>query len=188
MPSDVTLEGEKVVIQGDLEVGQINAVSNQLKIKGWDLILNAPERRAVNSNLNSPRRALVHDSGDKLTINYANDYPGGVNISGPVDIGGQVTISGLVALSRIASESANSDVSFECGISVRKNIVVAPIFRGMDSQGEEFLEISQKTVQLKSRDVAHRQNVLVLDLVEEIKKLRQELNDLRDKMDHHINR
>ena len=32
------------------------------------------------------RRALVDDVGDKLTINYASDYPGGINIQGVTTI------------------------------------------------------------------------------------------------------
>ena len=30
----------------------------------------------------NPKRTIVHDFGDKITMNFSNDYPGGVNIEG----------------------------------------------------------------------------------------------------------
>ncbi|MGZ3667341.1 MAG: hypothetical protein ACXVDA_22975, partial [Ktedonobacterales bacterium] len=48
-----------------------------------DLMLDAPSRRITQSG---QRRALVHDNTDRLTINYASDYPNGVYISGQTSI------------------------------------------------------------------------------------------------------
>ncbi|TXH01603.1 MAG: hypothetical protein E6P95_01495 [Candidatus Moraniibacteriota bacterium] len=42
-----------------------------------DLMLDSPDRRRGGGPY---RRALVHDEGDRLTINYAGDYPGGVKV------------------------------------------------------------------------------------------------------------
>lgn len=44
-----------------------------------DFMLDHPQRRGAGAR--GYRRALVHDRGDRLTINYANDYPGGVRIN-----------------------------------------------------------------------------------------------------------
>jgi hypothetical protein len=43
-----------------------------------DLIIDSPARR---SNTSGPRRALVHDGGDGLTVNFNHDYPGGVTLN-----------------------------------------------------------------------------------------------------------
>jgi hypothetical protein len=43
-----------------------------------DLIIDSPSRR---SNAAGVRRALVHDGGDGLTINFNHDYPGGVTLN-----------------------------------------------------------------------------------------------------------
>jgi hypothetical protein len=40
----------------------------------------------------------VHDFDDGLTINWANDYPGGVTINGPVKINGAVTVNGSLTV------------------------------------------------------------------------------------------
>lgn len=70
--SDISFDGDWVVVEG-----------NWMKVRTLDLMLDAPSRRINNTGY---RRALVHDSGDKLTINYAKDYPGGVNILGNISL------------------------------------------------------------------------------------------------------
>ena len=56
----------------------IHLTGDFVYIDGSDLHLTSSERRS------SPgyRRALVHDVNDQLTVNYASDYPGGVEING----------------------------------------------------------------------------------------------------------
>lgn len=70
--SDIKFDGEWVIVEG-----------NWTKLRTMDLMLDAPSRR---SSATGYRRALVHDYGDKLTLNYNRDYPGGVNILGSVSI------------------------------------------------------------------------------------------------------
>jgi hypothetical protein len=98
-----------VRIEGQVELGQVAATNYQLKIKGWDLILDAPERRP-NTDPALPRRALVHDSGDKLTINYACDYAGGVTIAGAVAFPGDVTVEGRL---RVLNPNAGGPLSLK---------------------------------------------------------------------------
>lgn len=50
-----------------------------VKAVGSDFMLDSPERR---KGANPFRRALVHDQGDGLTVNFAGDYPGGVTLNG----------------------------------------------------------------------------------------------------------
>ncbi len=65
----------------------IQLLSDQVKIEGRQVVVNAldlcVDSSARRSEHNTPdRRALVHDDGDALTVNYAYDYPGGVTING----------------------------------------------------------------------------------------------------------
>jgi hypothetical protein len=74
MATDIQLDaidGTFVVVDGRV-----------LKATASDFMLDSLERRK--SAERSPaklRRALVHDEGDGLTINFAGDYPGGVTIN-----------------------------------------------------------------------------------------------------------
>jgi hypothetical protein len=49
-----------------------------VKAAGSDFMLDSPERRIGPSPF---RRALVHDQDDSLTVNFANDYKGGVTLN-----------------------------------------------------------------------------------------------------------
>lgn len=53
----------------------------QVRVTAWDLVLDASDRRTIDGG---DRRALVHDAGDALTINWGSDYPGGVRCHGDV--------------------------------------------------------------------------------------------------------
>ena len=55
-----------------LKAGAINGVAA-------DFMLDHPSRRGKGGG--PYRRALVHDGGDGLTVNYNGDYPGGVRIN-----------------------------------------------------------------------------------------------------------
>jgi hypothetical protein len=54
-----------------------------VKAAGSDFMLDLPERRI---GRNPFRRALVHDQGDGLTVNFAFDYTGGVTLNGVREI------------------------------------------------------------------------------------------------------
>ena len=73
MATDVKLTDAYVEIEG-----------NALKVKSRNIMLDNPDGRSQSTP--EHRRALVHDTGDKLTINYEGDYPGGVEIRGPARI------------------------------------------------------------------------------------------------------
>lgn len=67
--SDIVLTLDVVTIMGDTMI-----------CKARDFNLDSAERRSPGSDPNKSRRALVHDQRDGLTINYDQDYPGGVTI------------------------------------------------------------------------------------------------------------
>jgi hypothetical protein len=77
-PGGVTVNGTKL-INGYRNL--VTIASRALKIVGRQLMLDDPAMRV---NGTTYRRALVHDRGDRLVINYRGDYPGGVDIWGPV--------------------------------------------------------------------------------------------------------
>jgi hypothetical protein len=82
MATDIKLEEQEVIVEG-----------SGLRVTCLDLMLDHPARRR--SSTPEFRRALVHDSNDGLTLNFNNDYPGGVTIHGPVTIPG---LKELIAL------------------------------------------------------------------------------------------
>lgn len=68
------------------------AESQVLKSTATDLMLDSPARRRGGPSPH--RRALVHDTNDGLTLNYAGDYPGGVGITGNARVTGDLTVAG----------------------------------------------------------------------------------------------
>jgi hypothetical protein len=75
---------------------QVTVLCNNLAVHGHDLLLDSPGRRKPDGP--KFRRAIVHNSADGLTINFADDYPGGVTINGIVELnttqpGGDIKIS-----------------------------------------------------------------------------------------------
>lgn len=66
-----------------------------LKQEGADFKLDLQSRRRNNTPL---RRALVHDFQDGLTINWANDYPGGITLNGGAD---GIDLNGTVSVDRV---------------------------------------------------------------------------------------
>ncbi len=85
MATDIKLDqqgGNWVLVEGAV-----------LKCTGTDLMLDSPARRAGNGG--DHRRALVHDGGDRLTINFANDYRGGVTVVGDLAVTGDVRVGAV---------------------------------------------------------------------------------------------
>lgn len=66
----------------DVKLDQVDGTylvleANVLKTEASDFIIDAPSRHQGGGPL---RRALVHDQGDGLTVNFNGDYPGGINL------------------------------------------------------------------------------------------------------------
>jgi hypothetical protein len=68
--TDILLDDGEVQNYVTIQAGVLMTTANDIEI-------NAAERR---SGSGDHRRALVHDFGDALTVNYSGDYPGGVNV------------------------------------------------------------------------------------------------------------
>jgi hypothetical protein len=92
-----------------------------VKVVGSDFMLDSAERRKDGGP--QFRRALVHDQNDGLTINFNNDYEGGVTINGAIifrdgermrggiTINGPITIDGGIAMSR--NLNLTGDIQFQ---------------------------------------------------------------------------
>jgi hypothetical protein len=78
-----------------------------VKAKASDLMLDyAPSHKPDRPG---PRRALVHDQRDGLTINYNNDYPGGVVINDVVAIKNRfsgIVLQGVRQISGLTAAAA----------------------------------------------------------------------------------
>jgi len=83
MATDVKLDqgdGSFLVLEGRV-----------VKATASDLMLDSPARR---KGPNTFRRALVHNQSDGLTVNFANDYPGGITLNGVTEISPQTPKGG----------------------------------------------------------------------------------------------
>jgi hypothetical protein len=79
--SDIRFAGDDVHAEGSV-----------LKVTCFDVELdNAGRRRSGGAH----RRALVHDFTDGLTLNWDNDYPGGVTINGDLRVPDQASVERL---------------------------------------------------------------------------------------------
>jgi hypothetical protein len=63
---------------------QVVVEGSALKVTSPDIMLDHGPRRRAGAPASVPRRALVHDFNDSLTLNWAEDYPNGVTINGKV--------------------------------------------------------------------------------------------------------
>lgn len=73
---------------------QVVVEGRALKVTSPDIMLDhAPRRTGPAAN---PRRALVHDFNDGLTLNWNEDYPGGVKINGSVNCPKEIITGKLV--------------------------------------------------------------------------------------------
>jgi len=84
-----------------------------MKIEGRDFILDSPERRK--SPTPTFRRALSHDQGDGLTINFANDYPGGITLNAVTSITPHVAAVPVPLPNAIGTLVVHGDISYEVG-------------------------------------------------------------------------
>jgi hypothetical protein len=70
-----------------LDENNVTVVGHTLKLSGFDLEIDGGDsRRPTDKNMTHPRRALVHDFGDGLTLNWDRDYPGGVTALGTLKV------------------------------------------------------------------------------------------------------
>ena len=96
--------------QGDGSFLELDA--RVVKAISSDFMLDSPARRKPGSP--EFRRALVHDESDGLTINFSNDYEGGVTINGNLIIRDGERIRGGIMI--------NGPITIDGGISMTRNL------------------------------------------------------------------
>src|SRR5438128_2042332 len=94
------------ILLDDRDGSYITIDARVLKVKASDFVLDSPQRHRPDRP--GLRRALVHDQGDGLTINYNRDYPGGVTINDVVALNNrfhEITITDVKEISGVRAES-----------------------------------------------------------------------------------
>ena len=86
---------DRMIFDSSGNVDIKNKITSRPHFSNTDIYLDNSSRRGGKGG--SSRRALVHDVGDKLTLNYANDYTGGIKLSSNVETTGNLLpIGGII--------------------------------------------------------------------------------------------
>lgn len=93
MSTDVILESDGRDDWVAIEARVVNA-------KASDLMLDAPDRRLAGGGPRY-RRALVHNQRDGLTVNFNQDYPGGLTLNGVAELVPKAPAGGGIAPERL---------------------------------------------------------------------------------------
>jgi hypothetical protein len=72
--------GKDVTAQGSLTVSGASTFGGAFKVTATDLQLDNTTRRGTRSS--GSRRAMVHETDDSLSLNYAGDYTKGIRLNG----------------------------------------------------------------------------------------------------------
>ncbi|MFT5890056.1 MAG: hypothetical protein ACI9Y7_000144 [Dokdonia sp.] len=94
-----------ISLNGDVKVSKLSG--SHLRIHHHDVHLDNASRR---STTGGNRRAMVHDYDDGLTLNWANDYPGGVTIRGEVNCPQKLIVAGDDIHSLITSMASRLNI------------------------------------------------------------------------------
>ena len=194
MKSDIKLDGDWVILEG-----------NWTRVRTWDFMLDAPDRRQTNSGW---RRALVHDSTDGLTINYNGDYPGGVKIKGKVNVEsleGQNVSSQILKTNFLETGSARvGQYTFASSSSQGLHIgdsVTNTYIKGQHVRVDNNLTVdgdANFTEEVKVHDIVVSPKMTPenemepqyqpYSLFERIKEMQQTINELRERIENLENR
>ena len=110
--TDIRFDGDWIHLEGSIT-----------KSATTDLMLDHPSRRRTST---PHRRALVHDFQDGLTLNWDNDYPGGVSINNTKQISGNNNRDWLVVRSRVVQQFG-TDLMLDGGTDRRGGRFATPI-------------------------------------------------------------
>lgn len=167
MSSDIKLDGNEVIVEGDtlvsrcksmlLESGVILAQGNQLIIGGnqlktdcWDLILDNPNNRDKLKGSPLSRIALSHAYGDVLVLNWNRSYKG-IQIIGDTLIDG--VISSPTGKTQINGELEASGLTIHDRGSAETSAlrIIKPIGSSMTGGGYRAIDINNDNIRIVSR-------------------------------------
>ena len=102
-----------------LEPGGATIAHARLTVQGSDFVLGTNDGRSVGDK--PQQRALVHDGGDVLVLNYNGDFEGGVTVGSDLTATGDLKASGqslyLDSTQVITHASSDQKVKFDTGSS-----------------------------------------------------------------------
>jgi hypothetical protein len=151
-------------------------MTHKQKESDADLVIENASKRIEFDN--PKRRAIVHDFGDKITMNFSNDYPGGVNIEGTVEIP-EVLNAGKINVNNVVGKRA----AFQ-------HLYLFPVLNNQfddNLKKEEIFDNMKKlTVTMDNPDDIHKHPVdlasMILNLQEGFKVLNDEIENLKIKI------
>jgi hypothetical protein len=182
MASDIQFDGDKVVFTG-----------RWARFTTHDIILDHEKRRDKKAGKKAgERRALVHNTQDGLTINFAGDYPGGVTIEGEarlagpkIEIGGRLHVDGEaqfdgpVLFNKVRDLKLLVPVEAKVDFPSKYSDIDSPFFgsSGGDDRppGWELVEVEGNQYgRVSLQDIIRDLKEKVTRLEEKVKKLEQE--------------
>jgi hypothetical protein len=108
------------------------------------------------------RRALVHDEGDALALNYAGDYPGGVRVDGPIRLTGPLHVSGPInGVGDVVPQAGT--VAIRGGLSFETRGVQAQTDRFASAGGRVTVDVGQALDRLQAQVTALSNRVQELE-------------------------
>jgi hypothetical protein len=149
------------VLLDDKEGDWLTLVARVVNSTSSDLMLDCADRRKGGGAF---RRALVHDEGDALVLNYAGDYPAGVRVDGPMRLTGPLHVSGSIdgvgdVVPRAGTVAIRGSLTFEArgvlaqtdGFRPAGTRVTVDVGQALDALQAQVTALSNKVQALEAR-------------------------------------
>ena len=101
-------------VQGNMNGNGSLAIAGNVSFGGADLVLGTNDGRGVGNR--PSQRALVHEAGDALVVNYGGDFEGGVRVDSNVNVGGELSTSTLKVNGQDITQVIRSWVQNNCRV------------------------------------------------------------------------
>jgi len=183
-----------VTIRGEIHIPE-KIKQNHLRLESHDLHLDHPDRR---STTGGERRALVHGFNDELVLNWAKDYPGGTVVHGNLEVqkGGEFQLKNS---NNDLIISANQWGNLSLGGNGQDGDI---ILKDKDGKALIHVDTQYKKIDFKDTDGAVKVQINTdqftesdwptwagetvvpqLDLIREIRRMKEEILTLRAEVD-----
>ena len=168
---------------------------NHLRLESHDLHLDHPDRR---SNTSGSRRALVHGFNDELVLDWAKDYPGGVVSHGNFEVQKSSSLRMRNSAGNLTATLDNSGNLYLGGNNTDGDVIC----KNGDDKTVFHLDSQYRRMDLRDDGGATKIRICTddftdsewptlpgestpshLDLVAEIRKLKEEIITLREQVD-----